>query len=128
MYRLTFTFLFFLASFFTLSAQEWVQQYPFPLLSELEAIAVDPSGTAWAVGDQSGILHSDDFGNMWSILEPPAAEPVFRDVLILPGSGGTQALLAGTDLHLTTDNGQTWSSTSFDNIYDFGESQKSLGI
>ncbi len=119
MYRLTFSLLFFLA-FFTLSAQEWVQQYPFSLLSKLEAIAVDPSGTAWAVGDKSGILHSDDFGGMWSILEPPAADPVFRDVLILPGSGGAQALLAGTDLHLTTDNGQTWTSTGFDEIYDFG--------
>ncbi|HHJ51416.1 MAG TPA: hypothetical protein ENJ88_11015, partial [Phaeodactylibacter sp.] len=120
MYRLTFSLLFFFTAFFTLSAQEWVQQYPFPLLSQLEAIAIDPSGVAWAVGDKSGVLHSDDFGSMWSILEPPASDPVFRDVLILPGSGGTQALIAGTNLHLTTDNGQTWTSTGFDEIYDFG--------
>ncbi len=123
MYRLLFSLFFLLASFSRVQAQEWVQQYPYPLLSELEGISVDPTGTAWAVGNNSGILHSDDFGQTWVIFDPPAADPIFRDVLVLPGSGGMQALIGGSDLHLTTDNGQSWSTTTFNDIYDFGNLQ-----
>lgn len=84
---------------------------------------MDSSGTGWAVGDRGGVLHTDDFGSTWAILDPPVDDAHFRDVLILPGSGGAAVLISGPELYLTTDNGQNWAPKSFDNIYDFGTLQ-----
>lgn len=93
-----------------LSAQEWSRQYPFPVLESLQEIAFDPNGHGWAVGSNSTILHSTNWGASWEIQEAPHAQVSLLSLAIDPNSNGQKAFIGGNLLLKTEDGGQTWEN------------------
>ena len=55
-----------------LQSQQWVRQYPFPVMEELVALKMLDNGVGWAVGANNIILKTENFGNLW--------EPIYTDM------------------------------------------------
>jgi photosystem II stability/assembly factor-like uncharacterized protein len=110
--RVTILFTLLACLFQTGTAQEWVRQHPFAGFAPLHDITFDDQGNGWAVGQQSLILHSSDWGNTWKIQRGLPIGYSFQTVEIVPGTNAQTVLVGGPGVFITTDGGQHWSFAS----------------
>jgi photosystem II stability/assembly factor-like uncharacterized protein len=94
------------------SAQEWVRQHPFAGFAPLYAVTFDDQGNGWAVGRQSLIIHTSDWGNVWSVQGGLPIGYSFQTVEIVPGTNSQTVLVGGPGLFITRNGGQTWGFAS----------------
>ncbi len=96
-------------SVLTLNAQEWVRQHPFAGFAPLHAITFDNNGNGWTVGQQSLILHTNDWGELWSVQsEDLPVGYTFQAVEIVPGTNSQTVLIGGPGLFRSDDGGESW--------------------
>ncbi|HLF65013.1 MAG TPA: YCF48-related protein [Saprospiraceae bacterium] len=103
-----FTLLALLTCTLALYSQEWVRQHPFAGFAPLHAITFDDNGNGWAVGQQSLILHTNDWGEIWTLQSDLPIGYTFEAVEIIPGTGAQTLLVGGPGLFRTDDGGETW--------------------
>lgn len=103
---------------YLISAQQWVRQLPFAGFAPLHAITFDHDGNGWAVGQQSLILHTANWGNIWSVQSGLPIGYTFEAVEIVPGTNAKTVLIGGPGLFRTTDGGETWAPVSLGQSLD----------
>jgi photosystem II stability/assembly factor-like uncharacterized protein len=85
-----------------------VRQHPFAGFAPLHAITFDDTGRGWAVGQQSLIMHTDDWGNIWSVQSGLPIGYTFEAVEIIPGTNAQVVLAGGPGLFITRNGGELW--------------------
>ncbi len=109
----TIALILFLIGNLSLSAQEWVRQNPFVILTDLEDIYISPDGYGWAVGDEGSILHTTDYGNLWVPQYPNQPDVLFKTVAYEEGSSGQKVMAGGASTLIKSSNGgQSWSTVN----------------
>lgn len=91
---------------------EMVQECPRILHSRLTTLTADPQqpGRVWAGVEIGGLLRSRDAGCTWQPVGRGLSSQDIHALVIVPGNGRPQRLLASTnnDLNRSTDGGETW--------------------
>ncbi len=97
------------------TAQEWIRQYPYPILGAIEDIIMKEDGNGWAVGGDRSVLRTSNFGEIWEIRTIEDDSWVFLSddllqVLEIPGTNAQSVLVSTKSFNIlrTTDDGNSW--------------------
>jgi len=82
----------------------------------LLAMAVDPAdpNNVWAGAEEGGLFHSKDYGDTWRRVDTdmpgqPLMHTDIHDIVVVPGSPKRIVVSTVVALHVSEDEGKTWS-------------------
>ncbi len=105
-----------LFSLYSIQAQEWIVQNPYPVLKDILDIEMSENGRGWAIAKNRIIFRTFDFGAHWGIRAFPDnvggtyLYGNINKVLIIPGTEGKSVFIASDDnkIFRTSDDGENW--------------------
>lgn len=103
-------------------SQDWILQNPFGRIGKIQSIDFTEQGVGYAVGQNGLIVTTENFGEIWTLREPPQLLNN-RAVNIVDGSDGNIAYIGGQSTYKTIDRGLTWQRLSIpiSNVVDIFE-------
>jgi photosystem II stability/assembly factor-like uncharacterized protein len=96
-----------------LSAQEWIRQNPYPIMTFMQGITMNETGHGWAVGGDL-ILQTPDFGNSWFPQEAPIPGWVIQTVAAGPNSNNQRVIAGGNSIIYSENGGEDWNVAEID--------------